>query len=278
MTALEIMKKSATTAWRSKRLWLFGFFVAAASSSGSSGESAGAGGGGELEGFPLWLIPVIVTAAILGVAGLVMHVISEGALIDGVGSGAPDEYRIKTGLSSGRRTFWSVLALKLGRAAVIGATVAVVSLLPLAAVFQLIPIWVVVVVSLPIALVAVPWLLTVNFVYEYGLRFVVLEGEGARDAVSSAWEYLHGRLGESIRLLVVSLLGMPVMGTALAVVAIPCAAVAGAVYLAAGVIPAAITMGALLTPLAAMGLGAVGTYRSGVWTHAFVDADAGRLA
>lgn len=273
MRATDIMKRAFGTALSSRRLWLFGFFVAAASSSSGGGDHGGGGGGGLAGELPLWLVPVLVAAGLAALAGLAMHVVSEAALIDGVGGGAPSRYRIRQGLAAGRRSFLRVLGLKALRIAVSALSVGVAGAPAALGAAGLVPLWLGVALSLPLALVAVPWLLTVYFLYEYALRFAVLDGLSVRAALKLAEGHLRGRVGESLRLLGVSLVGQLAGGAAFALAAIPCAGVGLLVWLAAGPVAAGVVGGLLLAPLGACILGALGTYRSSVWTLAFVDAD-----
>jgi hypothetical protein len=270
MKVFDVMKRSFRTALRSKRLWLFGFFVAAASSGSGGGDSDG---GVPVGDFPSWLVLVIIAAAVTALAGLVMHVISEAALIDGVGGGRPESYRIREGLRAGGRCFFRVLGLKALRALVTALSIAVVGAPTVLGVLELLPLWLGVAVTLPLGLLAVPWLLTVYFLYEYALRYVVLDGAGALEGIRLAEDHLHGRLGQSLGLLGGSLVGLPASAAAMALVAVPCAAVGACVFLAAGPLAGVATGAALLLPLAACILGALGTYRSSVWTLGFLETE-----
>ena len=272
MKALDVMKRSLSTALSSRRLWLFGFFVAA-TSSGSGGGGGGGGGGAPSGDLPSWLLPVLVGGAVVALAGLAMHVISEAALIDGVGSGRPKAYRIREGFEIGRRSFFRVLGLKTLLALVATVTLAVVAAPAALGAAGAIPLPVGLAATLPLALLALPWALTIYFLYEYALRFVVLDGAGALEAIRLAEDHLHGRVGDSLRLLGVSLLGMPASGAAVGAAALPCAALGGLVHLAAGPVAGVVVGLALLLPCVLCILGALGTYRSAVWTLAFVDGE-----
>jgi hypothetical protein len=275
MKALDVMKRSFRTALANRRLWLFGFFVAAASSGsggGDAGASAPAAGAPAAE-IPAWVVPVIVAAAIVALAGLAMHVISEAALIDGVGGGRPETYRFRQGLRAGGHCFLRVLGLKALRGLVTALSLAVAATPAVLGALGAIPLWIGIAATLPLILFAVPWLLTLHFLYEYALRYAVLDGAGAIAAIRLAEDHLHGRIGESLVLLCVSLLGVPASGAAMALAAIPCAAVGVGVFFAAGPIAGIATGAALLLPFAICILGALGTYRSSVWTLGFLEAE-----
>jgi hypothetical protein len=114
--------------------------------------------------------------------------------------------------------------------------------------------------------------LTGYLAYEYALRFAVLEGAPAVDAFRAALSFLHGRLVPSIVLMVTSSASAIVAGLAGLVVAIPGALVGVAVYFAAGLVPAIVAGAVLFVPLLVPIIGALGTFRSAVWTIGFLDA------
>ena len=181
MDIIRIAKDSLDTAWNHKYLWLFGFFVAGASGgSGGQGGAPTVGGAGVV---PDWVFVALAGGAILGLVALVMYIISEGALIEGVvrvRSGEP--FSIKAGFRSGLNHFWRVLGIK-----VLMFLACLLSLVMVAAPavlghLGLIPIWLGVCFTAPLALVAVPWVLTLYFIYSYALRISVLERRGVADA------------------------------------------------------------------------------------------------
>src|SRR5687768_8280501 len=106
MRLIDLIKTSARLAWQRKSLWLFGFFLAGSSSGGGGDPAKVSSSGGD---FPLWLIPVIAGAVVVGLAGLIMHVISEGALIEGVKRGS---LSVREGMRLGWAHFGVLLRIK----------------------------------------------------------------------------------------------------------------------------------------------------------------------
>ncbi len=274
MDIIRIAKEALSTAWNHKYLWLFGFFVAGASGGGGGqGGAPTAGGAGVV---PDWVFVLLAGGVVLGLAALVMYVISEGALIEGVVRVREgDGFSVKAGFLSGLRHFWRVLGIKalMGLAAVL--TVAAVAAPAALGKLGFIPLWLGLCVTVPAALLAVPWLLTLYFVYAYALRFAVLEGEGIRAAMGRAREFLHGKLASSLKLLVAGHLGSLAAGLIGVMVLLPALALGGAGYVAGGVVPAVAAGALLVLPVAVALAGALGTYRSSVWTIGYLEGRAG---
>lgn len=271
MNALTIIKDTLHTVRRNRSLWFFGFFVAAAGGGGGGAPKGHAGGaaGGPM---PTWVIAAVVFALLLGVAGLVMHVVSEAALIDGVRRARRGERtEVKAGLSTGLRYFWRMVGIKVANFATVLVTTACAAL-PLAAVLLAGgPVWAGAIGTAALAVTLLPWLLSVYFTYEYALRAAVVEDLGVRASIRQGFRFLHGRLSGSLWLLVASGFGQAAAGVVGLVLAAPVALIGLLVYLAAGTLPAVITAGVLMVPLAACLVGALGTYRSGVWTHGYLE-------
>src|SRR5437868_3891780 len=102
MEPLEVAKSALKTIWTHKALWVFGFFVAAA---GGTGAARGGGAKPHLPGvlashhLPPWVFGLIAVGLVLGVAGLVFHVICDAALMDGVRrSRASEPVTVRLGL------------------------------------------------------------------------------------------------------------------------------------------------------------------------------------
>jgi hypothetical protein len=268
MDVLAIAREALGLAWRNKRLWVFGIFVAAASSGGAPGAPGGGSGG-----LPAWALALAGGAVVLGAGALWMHVLSEGALIEGVRrarGGAPVEAR--QGFGYGRGCFGRVLQLKLAALGAITAATLVLAAPALLAWRQVLPAPAVVTLSATIIVMAVPWLLTGYFVYAYALRFAVLDGLGAWDAVRAAWRYLPGRVLESLKLLALAFAGQLGAGIAGAVAVAPGVGLGALVFLSTGSAVAAVVAGcALALPPALAVAGALGTFRSAVWTLGFLD-------
>ncbi len=128
-----------------------------------------------------------------------------------------------------------------------------------------------------LALVAVPWLLTVYFVYEWSMRFAVFENRGVIASLRAAERFLHGRIGVSLKLLVMDAVGQMAGGMAGLVFALPAAGVGAGVYLVAGLVPAIAVGAGLLLPFALSIVGARGVYRSSLWTLGWLE-ERGELA
>ena len=280
MEIIGLAKDAARTIWRNKALWFFGVFVAGGSGGGGGGTGGGgangAGAAGTGTALPDWFWPVMAALAVFGLVMFLLHVVSEAALIEGVRKDRRDGARlgVKAGLREGLRHFWRVLGLKVGFGAVMTVTVAVVALPVLLGVLEVWPMGLGVALMVLLALPAVPWLLTWYFVYEYGLRFCVLDGRGVREGALRAYRFLHGRLVDSLKLLLVVVAGRAAGSVVAVALLVPVAALAVGLYFAAG-LPAALALGAGLgLPWVLVVNGATGAFGSTVWTLGVLQADA----
>jgi hypothetical protein len=268
MDVLRIAKDALETTWKQKRLWLYGFFVAAGGGGGGANFSEG-------DSIPAWVIALIAVASVLGLAALFMHIISESALISAVAAsraGTPQPLRV--GFRIGAALFARMLAVK--ALALLGAllTIAVIVAPVVLAVLELISLWVGVPITAVLALAAVPWLLTLYFIYEYAMRFVVLEGRTPFDALDRARAFLRGRLETTLQLLIADGIGRALAAAVggFAVVVIG-GVIGGAVYLISGHVLAAVIAGAVaVAPIAIADACVLGTYRSSIWTLGFLAA------
>jgi len=274
-------KTALSTVWNHKILWFFGFFVAAGGGGGgvqgSADESVGAAGStgnlpfDGLEAIPAWAFALIGLAIVLGLVAFVLHIISEAALIEGVReSRAGEPPTLKAGLKGGWRHFGSLLGLKLLTGLAFVAGMAVVAIAPVLGALELMPMGLAIAITVPLAIVAVPTFLTVYFGYQWAMRFLVLEDRTVGEAVREARRYLPGRLVDSLKLMLVAVLGQMGAGLVTVVAVIPAALVGGGVYLVAGVMPAAIVGGLVILPVAALAAGAGGAFKSSLWTLHFL--------
>ena len=271
------LKTTATKAlsllWTNKHLWFFGFFVAAsggASGSGGNGGAAAAPGAATLPG---WLPVAVAGALLLGLVFFVLHVLSEAALIEAVRRDREGtRLGIREGLGEGRRHFWSLLGTKLAFALLTLVVAAVMVAPAILGALEVFGVPLAVVLSLPLVLAGVPTLLTLHFLYEWTQRFVVLGGRTAVDAAAAGRRFLAGRLLDSVKVMLLSFAGQVGGGLAAVVGLLPGVAVGGLVWLAAGTLPALVVGGAIGLPLAVAAVGAGGTFRSSVWTLAFLEA------
>lgn len=270
MDVARIAVESVRTLWAHKHLWFFGFFVAG----GAGGSYVGDGGGDA----PAWLWVAVAAAVALAACALFLHVVSESALIDGVRRLRVGEvHAVGRGFRTGLRFFAPILTVKL---LAITAGLVCVGLAAAPAVLGatgVIPLWLGLGLTVLLLLPAVPLLLTVYFVYEYALRFVVLESRGAMDALAASRRFVRGRIAGSLKLLVVDAIGQVAAGLVGGVAALVALAIGFVVYLAAGLVPALIVGGSLLLPVAVAVAGARGTFRSSLWTIGWLDERADLL-
>ena len=272
MFSLQVAKNSLRTLWNHKYLWVFGLFAAAGAGGGGGtpGQSAATG---HAEALPPWVIPVIVGATVLAVFVAIAHVVSEGALIDSVHREHKQEtHTASSAFRAGIRHFWRMLGLKLLLGLVYVSSALLLVVAPVLSAMKLIPLWAGLGVTLPLAVVAVPWFLTLYFVYVFAMRYVVVEERSVTSAIRGAHRFLHGRLVKAIELLLVEAVGRMAC-TTVGVVAILIVGglVGGALYLAAGLLPALVALGVVAAPAALVVGGVTGAFSSSVWTHGFLE-------
>ncbi len=268
MDIIRIAKQAFSTIRSNKYLLFFGFFVA---SGGGVGGNTGHHGhhGGALPG---WIWPLLGVAVVLGFAALIMNLLSEAALIDSVERAQHGERgRIREELRASTRHFWTIAGIKAALGAAFLLTLAVVAAPVGGGLLGAYPVALGAVATALLALPAVPWLLTLYFIYMYALRIAVLDDEKALPAIRAAKRYLHGRLANSLKLLVAGGLGATAMELCGALVALPIAALGFGIYFLAGLVPALVVGGVLFAPVAVLVAGSVGAYRSSLWTLGFLE-------
>jgi hypothetical protein len=283
MEPLRVAKSALQTIWTHKTLWVFGFFVAAA------GAGGGARGTGRVKphvaledthGIPGWVLGLAAVGLGLAVVGLLIHVVCDAALIDGVRRSRAAEpvtfgVGVRAGLSSFGRLF-RVKALAIAAALGVGGLVLGIpaglrwlDVLPKAATIGVIVV---------LLVLAVPVLLSVVFMSNYAARICALEGKGAVQSFREARDFLSGRVRDSLVLLLLNFAGQ-VAGAAVGlVVVLPAAAIGGAVYFLAGLIPAVIVGAVLAAPFVTAVVGATGAFVSALWTVAYLDGRAQEAA
>ncbi|MCB9584695.1 MAG: hypothetical protein H6718_04825 [Polyangiaceae bacterium] len=257
-----IVRQAYETAKTQRQLWLFGLFAA-----GAGGVNLKTPGGTA----PDWVIYAVIAASIVGVLALLLHLISEGALIHGTahsrdGGRTSLGVGFRTGLKFAPRvagiklltwlaTLLSVvvIAAPLGIAALAGASLLAGG-----------------VASVVLAVASVPLLLTIHLLGTYALRAAVLEGSGVAQSLRTARQFLVGRIVPSLWLLIAQALGSSVASLASLVIVLPILALGFALYFAIGLVPAVIIGAILMIPVAISVSGAVGTYRSSLWTHLYL--------
>ncbi|MEZ4231651.1 MAG: hypothetical protein R3B89_20910 [Polyangiaceae bacterium] len=257
-----IVRQAYETARTQRQLWLFGLFA------------AGAGGvniKGPADSAPEWVLYAIVAASVLGLIALALHLVSEGALIHGAAH-SRDGGRTSVGIGfrTGFRFAPRVAGVKLLTllafllcVAVIGAPLALAALLGgslLAAGIA----------SALLGVASIPLLLTIQLLSTYALRAVVLENQTIAAAIRTARRFLAGRIVTSLWLLVAQALGSSVGSIVGLVFALPVLGLGLALYLGVGLVPAVVTGALLMLPIAVSVSGAVGTFRSSLWTHLYL--------
>jgi hypothetical protein len=282
MEPVKIAKSAVHTIWTHKSLWLFGFFVAAGA---GTGATRGTGVGKpplSIEGAhatPAWVFALIAVGVVLALVGLLVNVVSDAALIDGVRrSRASEPVTVRRGFHAGWASFGRLLRLKaLVLAMYLGASL----LLATPAGLHLlgaVPKVAMEVATLVLALAAVPVLLTLLLASKYAVRICALEGKGAVQSLGEARGFLSGRIRDSLQLLLVTVGGQLAGAAAGLVVALPAAAIGVAVYFLAGLLPAVIIGGVLAVPFITAIIGATGAFQSATWTLAYLEGRAQETA
>lgn len=283
MNFTRLAKRSLDLVWKQKSLWLFGFFaIAGGGTAANNGLTRKGSGGGmaDVSDFPAWVWPVLAVVVGIGFVALIMHVVSEAALIDGVKRAeTADQPSVTTGLQSGRRNFWRVVGVKLALGALSALAALVMAAPALLAVFDLLPVWLAVVLSVPALINGVPVLLSLQFVTQYALRIAVLDDVGVGAAIGHARVHLQGRVVDSVKLLLLAFVAQAAGSMATVACLIPGAALGVGVWALTDAVIPAVAVGAVLSaPFAAMALGATGALRSTVWTLGFLEGRAEALS
>ncbi len=267
MNIVEIGKRALSTIRSNKALWFFGFFVAS-SGAGGAGGRPGHGGGP----IPTW-VWFAVAAAIVAAAGfLVLHVLSEAALIEGVlRQRSGERLGVGAGLRDARRHFFRLLGFKAGALGLALLGVSALAAPALAAALGVLPAPLGIGISLVLAIPGALALLTLALLYEYGMRAIVLEERTARDGWRAARRRLAGHLVHGTQLLLLSFAGQ-LGGNILAVVAVLPGLGAGLIGYALGGLPVAIAVGVLVAlPFIVPVIGATASFRSSVWTLGYLE-------
>ncbi|MCB0218135.1 MAG: hypothetical protein KDH09_00450 [Chrysiogenetes bacterium] len=267
MNTVEIGKRALSTIRGNKALWFFGFFVAS-SGAGGAGGRPGHGGGP----VPIWVWLAVAAAVVCAGAFLILHVLSEAALIEGVvRQRSGERLGVGAGLRDARRHFFRLLGFKAGALGLAFLGVAVLAAPALAAALGVLPAALGIGISLVLAVPGVIALLTLALLYEYGMRAIVLEERTAGDAWRAARRRLSGHLVDGTQLLLLSFAGQ-LGGNALAFVAVLPGLGAGLIAYAFGGLPVAIALGALVAlPFLVPVIGATASFRSSVWTLGYLE-------
>ncbi|MGH9163236.1 MAG: hypothetical protein ACRD2X_25010 [Vicinamibacteraceae bacterium] len=179
----------------------------------------------------MWFIAVLVVAVAAGIGALLMNIISEGALIEGVSRG---DMTVREGMRLGWSHFGVVLRIKLLVFAAGVLSVALLSAPGWLFALGLISGLTAALVAVPAVLVGVPWLITLYVVYAFALRIAVLENRHASDAIHKARLFLHGRVLAGVELIVAMAVGQVGVTLVGVLALLPVAAVAAALYVGVG--------------------------------------------
>jgi hypothetical protein len=280
MTIREMLQQAFHYARTCKSLWLFGFVLGITSGGSSSGNAGSQGGGVSIaagglavSGLPFAFSPrvaaIVVAILLIAVVGVIMRLVSEGALIEGVARTR------KGGAMTTREAFragWSHLGvvLPIGLMYVAGTICTLVLVaLPCVLAFRALGAAAGIAAVIGALVVGVPVLVTLYLVQAFALRIAVLENRRAFDAIGKARLFLHGRLRHGLKLIVAMFVGTIAMAITAIVLLVPVALVArlllpllhsfAIIVIVAAVIPAM----AILVAIA-------GTFRSSVWTIGYV--------
>ncbi len=212
---------------------------------------------------------VIAGAAVLGLGMLALHIVAEGALIEGVSRKHRDPaapFTIRGGLRLGLSHFGAVLGVK-ALALLLGLLLASAVGAPFAlAGAGLLPLGAAIAIGLPMALVAVPIGISLYLIYSLGLRVAVLENRRVVDSLRRARRLLHGRLLDGLKILLTVGVGGFLSKIIAAPVAIPVLMATGIGFLVGGWVGAVAALVTLAAPLALVGAGLLGCWTSSVWT------------
>lgn len=271
----KLIKDALGLAWRSRHLWVFGFFAGVGSPS-LDNKLSGADKLGEvwewIMGYPGLLLMVAAMALGIGLVFWVLQVISQGSLVKGVGeieSSRPSTF--EGSLNHGLKCFWRVLGLQLLlAAAVVGALAAAGGPPVLMLIFGGTGLKVLGVAWLVAAILpAIAALVALGLLWNFALRHLALEGKPVFDSVRSAWILLRENFSESVILYAIGLgiglaLGVAVV-LALILLAIPFV-VMGIINLALGLVPGLIVG----LPAFILAISVLGVFQSAFWTLGFM--------
>lgn len=274
MTIGDIITQGLHYARTSRSLWLFGFLVGMASG-GSSGGPGGRGGGGGPAHAAAWALSDQGWTVLIGVVLLVVAVVTvlrfigEGALIEGIVQ-ARQGGSMSTG--EGFRVGWAhwgvLLRIGLLYLAVMSAGVASVVVPGLLAVRSVGPVGLL--AALPFLVVVVPVLVTAYMVQAFAMRIAVLENRRALDAIAKARLFLHGRIAHGLTVMVAAVIG------SLGFAAVAAVTIGPVVVLLVAMLPVLHTVrtvvlgGVILIPLIGILTAMLGTFRSSIWTIAYL--------
>lgn len=274
MTIGELLSSGFGYARRCRGLWLFGFL--AGITSGGSGGGSGRGGGIGPGGLgphipPAWFGPILLVGIALALGAVLLHFLSEGALIEGVARTRRGEtVTTGQGFRYGSEHFWVLLR--------IGLLVGLVFLLSLT--LLACPIFLALhfggwplglAAGLIAALVGMPWLITLVMIRAFAARIAVLENRRALDALRRARLFLHRRILLGLKVIVATFVAGLVIALVAGMAIVPTVLLLVGLAMPLHMLAAAIVLGCiLLLPILFM-IGAIsGLTSSSIWTVGYL--------
>lgn len=276
MTIGELISTGFDYARRCRGLWLFGFLIGLGGGGGGVGNHGGHGGigpGGIGPHLPPVLIaPLIALAVMLAVAALILHFISEGALIEGVArTRGGESVSTGQGFRDGRKHFGVLfcIGMLVGLAFLLSLAAAAV---PIVLGLKLAAGPIAIGVCVLTALILIPWLISLSMIRAFAARIAVLENRRALDALRRARLFLHGRILLGLKMIVAAFAGNIVIALASGMVIVPLVLLLVALAIPLHMLAAAIVLGCILVPPVIFIIGAVsGTMNSSIWTVGYLD-------
>jgi hypothetical protein len=271
MSIVEIIRQSLHIARRHKSLWLFAFVVGLGSGVSVRGGGGGAGpaGSGGTSGFPV--VAIVAVVLVLIVAGAVMRLLSEGALIEGVSRAHRQQ---SLSVREGFRVGWANCGV-LFRIVAMYVMASLVSILGLAAwcflAVQLLGRGALVPLVVVTLIIAVPWLVTLYAVQALASRIAVLENRHALDAIRKAQLFLHGRMRHALKLMVAAFAGTLFVAVVGFVLIAPVVLLLVAAAQLLGTVPTAAIGTLALVPAGFVLVAFIGTVQSAAWTLGYLE-------
>jgi hypothetical protein len=273
-----MIKEGLRIALTSRALWLYGFFVGLGTTGniGNRGHTLGASPTAQFAShtFTGSTVLLAIASIVLILAGVFMYFVSAGALIEGV-------TQVHRGKVPSVRGGWRDGLAHCGvlfQIAILYFAMSAGSLIVLVApsliALRLAGTAPAVILAIPAALIAVPWLATLYMWQAFASRIAVLENRRARDALLKARLFLHGRLLHGLKLIVAAILGRLIVVLVGAVGLAAAALFVIVVLKTLGMMHASmpvIILGTLALLPAVFGLIAIsGTTQSSIWTIGYI--------
>lgn len=296
----EIISSAVRLTWRNQFLWFFGFFAGASTSFNFPGGGGDFGNGG-MGGFPaplrgiaawiqdnlaLFLTVVITLGVLIVVVGIVLSMISQGALAESVAAlDRGEERRFGSAWRAGTANFWRVLGLKVLFLIIsigVSLILTLVLVAPTVGIFFATESVAARVIAVVFAVLAGLALLVLIFlplavIGQWALRRLVVDRDRIWESIKSGYGLFRRNIGRSlliwliqlglmlgagiVMLIAIILLGLLLVG--------PAFLLANADYTAAAIAVGAIG-GAVLLAVFFVLSAILGTFNSSYWTLAYL--------